>query len=80
MNRNSIPFEGVFALQLIGTVVFVIGLSLGGLTTVTLVGGALIMLAIVGLALAASVEAEERPLEDAGGRERSRLPFSLGSK
>ncbi|ELY44730.1 hypothetical protein [Natronorubrum tibetense] len=80
MNRESIPFEALFALQLIGTVVFVIGLSLGGLTTVTLVGGALIMLAIVGLALAASVEATEQPLEDAGGRERSRLPFGLGSK
>ncbi|WP_436346105.1 hypothetical protein [Natronorubrum sp. FCH18a] len=53
MNRESITFEALFAGQLLGTLVFVVGLFLGGLTTVTVVGGALIMLCIVGLALTA---------------------------
>ncbi|MXV61417.1 hypothetical protein GS429_04930 [Natronorubrum sp. JWXQ-INN-674] len=86
MNGYAIPFQALFVVQLLGTLVFAAGLVLGGLTTVTIVGGVLILLSIIGLAAAAleietevEAEAETTTTEHADGSRTRRL-FGRGSK
>ncbi|ELY54282.1 hypothetical protein [Natronolimnohabitans innermongolicus] len=80
MDPHTISFELLLAGQVVGTLVFAVGLFLGGLTPVTVAGGALILLSIVGLALAAFGDEARDVSAERGGREpvRSRLPFGLG--
>ena len=56
---RTIPFEALFLGQCLGTVVLLVGLSMGGLTTLTAVGGAIIGLSVAGLALEAFASEQE---------------------
>ncbi|WP_049890248.1 hypothetical protein [Natronorubrum sulfidifaciens] len=81
MNNESLRFELLFAGQLIGSIILVGGLFLGGLTTLTFIGGAIILCCIVGLAYMAVVdEPSDRPVGTPGYRGRLRSMLGRGSK
>ncbi|WP_137289441.1 hypothetical protein [Natronorubrum halophilum] len=80
MDSESIGFGALFVGQLVGTIVFVVGLFMGGLTIVTYVGIAIIMLAIVGLALSTTFETREQSVGKTGRREHTHFPLGRGSK
>ncbi|ELY48992.1 hypothetical protein [Natronorubrum bangense] len=81
MNRELLTFEALFVGQLIGSIILVVGLFLGGLTTLTAVGGAIILCCIVGLAVMATFdETHDRTVETPGGSGRLRSLLSRSSK
>ncbi|QFU82408.1 hypothetical protein [Natronorubrum aibiense] len=79
MDSESLAFEGLFVGQLIGTIVLVVGLFQGGLTTLTFVGGAIILCCIVGLAFMATLAEHGRTLETPDN-DRFRSILSRSSK
>ncbi|ELY23205.1 hypothetical protein C500_20486 [Natrialba magadii ATCC 43099] len=70
-----VTYEALFGIQLVGTIVLVVGLFLGGLTMTTIAGGVIIMAAIVGHVFAA-VQFEPEELADEPDRERDPDPDS----
>ncbi|SIR98756.1 hypothetical protein [Natronorubrum thiooxidans] len=81
MNSNSLAFEALFVGQLLGTVVLIAGLFLGGLTTLTFVGGAIILCCIAGLALMATLDdTHDRTVDAPGYSNRLRSLLSRSSK